>query len=634
MRLEDHQLRYFVRRLLIEALDSAEEQKKQDSKVSASVIFRRAVGLAISDSSNGKFVFNPPASGPTSTSGIRINPSSADIGDPIKSLLETLIQAKFVPEGTDELAKITAGDTGSKSGKFPTFPISIDPSWFDAPNSYIDQAIQSADISDKRKEYLRNEIFSGDNRRSPVKISAVNVVLRAKSLESRLFTGQGLGELAEYAVSAAINGTSQFQNAIKTAILAPSWKNADQGMRSRFEAIYDDMVGIAESNMKKAVSSTRSKSVKSLFGDSSSVEGAGGGRFDVVTSNARIHVKFDIGGSMTRLAGIKPEYEDDFDKAEAIDNQLDDIAFGESTYYWKYIRSKFKENFGLDVDNPKDKEALRDAKFYEWMLGIKAFDPLGTDITVQNEYTDEQISWLNSERPNFKQLLLTDIRREFIDDPLQDDRAIKYFYFTFYPDKNYKINKLKIEQLGISDIPLQGLDIVMNPTYLSKNQIGSPYILVDGAGNVLMELEFRAKGTSKPIQMHRGPDFSKTIDSGEASLSTVIAENSLRKVIRLSLIKEALTNSDKKEIERLAKKQAKAIFDKEFSSAIEKELKKRNGIFDKKTNDAITNRFKNAKSDKDFDDAVIKVSKRVMKALHDLHYKRNALIDSMPVPKS
>ena len=66
----------------------------------------------------------------------------------------------------------------------------------------------------------------------------------------------------------------------------------------------------------------------------------------------------------------------------------------------------------------------------------------------------------------------------------------------------------------------------------------------------------------------------------------------------------------------------------------EKEIKKRNGAFKKQTDDAITARFKNAKTDKDFDEAVIKISKRVLKALHDMHYKRTNLIDKMPVPKN
>jgi len=109
-------------------------------------------------------------------------------------------------------------------------------------------------------------------------------------------------------------------------------------------------------------------------------------------------------------------------------------------------------------------------------------------------------------------------------------------------------------------------------------------------------------------------------------------ESGLRKLVSQILVEE-LTSSDKKEVERLAKKQAKAMFDKEIAGAIEREIKKRNSAFEKQANKVVTDRFKNAKSDKDFDEAVIRVSKRVLKALHDMHYKRNNLIDQMPVPK-
>ena len=107
----------------------------------------------------------------------------------------------------------------------------------------------------------------------------------------------------------------------------------------------------------------------------------------------------------------------------------------------------------------------------------------------------------------------------------------------------------------------------------------------------------------------------------------------IRDIVK-NVLTEELTASDKKEIERLAKKQAKALLDRELSSAIEKEIKKRGGAFKKQTDDAITSRFKNSKTDKDFDEAVIRVSKRVLKALHDMHYKRSNLIDKMPVPKN
>jgi len=110
-------------------------------------------------------------------------------------------------------------------------------------------------------------------------------------------------------------------------------------------------------------------------------------------------------------------------------------------------------------------------------------------------------------------------------------------------------------------------------------------------------------------------------------------EKILRKIIR-----EALTKSDKSEIERIARKQSQKALDQKISAAIEKELGRSffgtKGKISKHVDDAITSRFKNAQKDRDFDDAVIKVCRRVLKALHDMHYKRSNLVDQMPIPKN
>lgn len=110
-----------------------------------------------------------------------------------------------------------------------------------------------------------------------------------------------------------------------------------------------------------------------------------------------------------------------------------------------------------------------------------------------------------------------------------------------------------------------------------------------------------------------------------------------RRIIN-NILKEELTRTDKNEIERIAKKQAKKYFDKQIAKAIDDEVSKSyfgtRGKINKHVDDTITNRFKSASKDKDFDDAVIRVAKRVLKAMNDLHYKRSNLIDSMPVPKS
>ena len=110
-------------------------------------------------------------------------------------------------------------------------------------------------------------------------------------------------------------------------------------------------------------------------------------------------------------------------------------------------------------------------------------------------------------------------------------------------------------------------------------------------------------------------------------------ENLLRQLIR-----EALTATDKREIDRMAKKQAKKYFDREITGAIDKELGASffgtKGKINKFVDGEITKRFKDANRDRDFDAAVIAVSKRVLRALYDLHYKRSNLINNMPIPKS
>jgi hypothetical protein len=108
------------------------------------------------------------------------------------------------------------------------------------------------------------------------------------------------------------------------------------------------------------------------------------------------------------------------------------------------------------------------------------------------------------------------------------------------------------------------------------------------------------------------------------------------KVLR-SLIREALTDTDKREIERIAKRQSKQHFDKQITGAIERELGASffgtKGKINKFVDGEITKRFKNADRDKEFDTAVIAVCRRVLRGLYDLHYKRSNLIDNMPIPR-
>lgn len=110
--------------------------------------------------------------------------------------------------------------------------------------------------------------------------------------------------------------------------------------------------------------------------------------------------------------------------------------------------------------------------------------------------------------------------------------------------------------------------------------------------------------------------------------------NLLRHIIREAFLHEELTKSDKKEIEKIAKKHAKAHFDKEIDKAVGTSFFGNKGKVNKFVDDEIDKRFKSGDKDKDFSDAVEKIAKRVIQALYTMHYKRNNLIKGMPVPKS
>ena len=113
----------------------------------------------------------------------------------------------------------------------------------------------------------------------------------------------------------------------------------------------------------------------------------------------------------------------------------------------------------------------------------------------------------------------------------------------------------------------------------------------------------------------------------------MIKEDKVRELIREILLTEDLTKTDKAEIKRIAKKQAKAYVDVELDKALGKSFFGTKGKVNQFVEDEISKRFKAGDKDKDFADAVERVAKRVIQALYTLHSKRAHLIKNMPVPK-
>ena len=115
--------------------------------------------------------------------------------------------------------------------------------------------------------------------------------------------------------------------------------------------------------------------------------------------------------------------------------------------------------------------------------------------------------------------------------------------------------------------------------------------------------------------------------------NSVVSESLVRSVVKELLLFEELTKTDKAEIKRIAKKQAKSVLDSELDKALGTSFFGNKGKVNKFVEDEISKRFKAGDKDKDFADAVEKVAKRVLQALYTMHYKRNNLIKTMPVPK-
>ena len=87
----------------------------------------------------------------------------------------------------------------------------------------------------------------------------------------------------------------------------------------------------------------------------------------------------------------------------------------------------------------------------------------------------------------------------------------------------------------------------------------------------------------------------------------------------MNILSEKLTKSDKKEIERLIKKNFK-----EESKKNIKELKK---DLEKMIKDELKDELKG----KDLENAVFDITKRVLQSFHDMMYKRKYLINQVKI---
>lgn len=113
-----------------------------------------------------------------------------------------------------------------------------------------------------------------------------------------------------------------------------------------------------------------------------------------------------------------------------------------------------------------------------------------------------------------------------------------------------------------------------------------------------------------------------------------LSEENVRSLVKEILLKEELTKTDRVSIEKLVNRKLKSLMGDDFSKMFDKEVSKRNSKLEKKVDDAVKVNVKKLKDDKDFEDIVIKIAKRVSQSIYTMHYNRKNLIKSMPVDKS
>ncbi|WP_341715264.1 hypothetical protein, partial [Limnobacter sp.] len=546
-------LRQYVREIVF-------ENKGHSSSVlreSTNDLMRTAVQIALSDS--GMFEYSPGSSSRSGSKGIRINPGASLSGlekEATVAALERAARTVGLEIGEEMVPKsIPSGRSKSISGTFFSWPITNINTWLKGEKGfkYLRQAVQASG-----RQTTDEDLSNFVNKNA---LTDEYVVVNSRSLENKLFTGQGLGELAEHATAAAINGetgevdtlnpTGGFKNAVEGKILRNSWSKSsgNETLRSAFAEAYIKMRDKASSNISK---------IKNFDFGKATVEG-GTGTYDVVTSTCLIHVKFE---DPSRLSGLQQKTED-LSKAKK-DTPDEDIVFGTADREWKNQRAAFKKALGPAGQTKKDKELLGDWGFYEVLLS-------GGPYTKINQSTDPDIiSWRNSVNPGeIATKLVNDIEKEYGKSQRVDStgKPFPQFYFGYF--RSGDDYRLKIERLDFGDATgtmnigrgfkiydsegrpteIKNLEIRMNPSYSGREggtQIGRPYIAVSG-NNVIFEIEFRAESSAKPIQLHRGKDFSAVAGSKEGTTMSKVLVNELRDLVRQVLLSEELTSSDKME---------------------------------------------------------------------------------------
>ena len=682
-----------------------EEQIKVNKNLTVSQVVFRAIGFEIEKLGFQDFKFSPPAT-ISGGKGIRINPKNeeAPADELLNKVFEIIDEISWLEVDTSVgggNGVIEPGLSGSPSGKFTSIGIKTIDDLMNSPSAKdfkfaAFNAMQETGADDGEVSLL---LYGKPTRKNPnpninmpQKSSLLGkfargkltdkffVVINSKSLANKLFT-TGITDVAEYAVGAAILGqvpniadaedvqkfissNEMFKKCVTGNITKPSWAGAAQKQRVVFAKTYVNMVTKLNGLLSKLPADVD-------FGNKLlAVGGVGGAAYDVMTNTANIHVKFDESGSMSRLAGIQKE-KSKSDDAEEVKEKVKAALKVNASHRWQETRDAFLTEFqelpGVPPLRDKDTAWLAEVGFYSWLVPPHNPAKVNKWLDSNKVPPDHKARTFITQPPGFDiiKLMKNAITREFLNPGAGeegDDNKKKFFYVTFFDAKDdveASVGRIKIEQLGFgSEDELEefssNIEIGMHPSY-ADTQTTRPFAMFTSGNNnqTYLEFEFRNSDSSKPIQVHRGDNFSLDKDSEEKSIARVLVnENIIKNFLRealdendlglnLKLIIEELTGADKSEIKRMIakeiegasnKRETKKIFQAEFNKELKKALGTsfigEPGKINKFVGDTIQKEVEKMFKDKATQNEIGEITKAVIKKLYrELSYSSVHIVD-------
>ena len=150
-------------------------------------------------------------------------------------------------------------------------------------------------------------------------------------------------------------------------------------------------------------------------------------------------------------------------------------------------------------------------------------------------------------------------------------------------------------------------------------------------GEEAADEEIRKNTVKRISTLTRGMSASQ-LDRLLSAAREMMQESLVREYIYNALLTEELTKTDKKEIERIAKKQASKIVADELDKALGASFFGTKGKVNKFVSDEVSKRFKQGRRDPDFADTVETICKEILKKFHrDMALKYPQMVDRIKI---